>query len=168
MKLNEKIKYYRKDLNLTQQELADLSGISLRALSNYEKGLREPSMEVLIRIAKALMIPVNNLKPQITKSPEIEYLFAGTGKLMEGLYGKYFAEIENKNEEEINLLYNLLKIRYGEENITMNRSIDSEFIELNIGDKTIIYTKQEFEKFIDHVSTLFPTFKMILDSSKIK
>ena len=162
MKLNEKIKYYRKDLNLTQQELADLSGISLRALSNYEKGLREPSMEVLIRIAKALMIPVNNLKPQITKSPEIEYLFAGTGKLVEGFYGKYFAEIENKNEEEINLLYNLLKI------ITMNSSIDSEFIELDIGDKTIIYTKQEFEKFIDHVSTLFPTFKMILDSSKIK
>ena len=46
MKLNEKIKYYRKDLNLTQQELADLSGISLRALSNYEKGLRSEERRV--------------------------------------------------------------------------------------------------------------------------
>lgn len=81
MNLNEKIKYYRNKLNLTQQELADSAGISLRALSNYERGSRVPSMEVLIKIAKALDVPVKEIQPKLIKSPEIEYLFAGVGKL---------------------------------------------------------------------------------------
>lgn len=166
MNLNEKIKHYRKNLNLTQQELADLSDISLRALSNYENGSREPSMEVLIRIAKALNISVTKLNPNLKESPELSYLFSGGGKLVEYFNGKYFAEIENKNDDEIKLIYKLLKIRYGEENININHTLDDEFIELTIGDKNIVYTKEDFEKFIDHIVNLFPTFKMILDSSK--
>lgn len=82
MNLSEKIRYYRNNLKITQQELADKAEISLRALSNYEKGVRVPSMEVLIKIAKALDIPVEKLQPQLIKSPEITYLFAGSGKLV--------------------------------------------------------------------------------------
>nr|UVN03563.1 MAG: helix-turn-helix domain protein [Bacteriophage sp.] len=161
MKLSEKIKLYRKKNKMTKSELARLINVSPSYITKLENGEKEnPSLEVKIKIANVLGCSVSELGDLS--------LFAGTGKLIEGFYGKYFAEIENKNEEEINLLYNLLKIRYGEENITMNSSIDNEFLELNIGDKTIVYTKQEFEKFIDHVSTLFPTFKMILDSSKTK
>lgn len=81
MNLNEKIKYYRNKLNFTQQELAIKAGISLRALSNYEKGLRTPSMQTLLKIAKALDIPVKVIQPQLIKSPEIKYLFAGSEKL---------------------------------------------------------------------------------------
>lgn len=106
MNLNEKIKYYRKDLNLTQQELADLAGISLRALSNYEKGLREPSMEVLIRIAKALMIPVNKLKPQLARSPEIEYLFAGSGGIIKGFEN---TQLEDMRGDEFKRVADLFK-----------------------------------------------------------
>lgn len=161
MKLSEKIKLYRKKNKMTKSELARLINVSPSYITKLENGEKEnPSLEVKIKIANVLGCPVSELGDLS--------LFAGTGKLIEGFYGKYFAEIENKNKEEINLLYNLLKIRYGEENITMNSSIDNEFLELNIGDKTIVYTKQEFKKFIDHVSTLFPTFKMILDSSKTK
>lgn len=63
--IGEKIKFYRKNLKFTQQELADLAGISLRALSNYEKGTRIPPLEILIKLTKALDINVQDLDVDI-------------------------------------------------------------------------------------------------------
>lgn len=65
MKLNEKIKFYRKRILMTQSELASKSDISLRALSNYESGLRTPSLEIKIKLAKALNIQVTDLDSNI-------------------------------------------------------------------------------------------------------
>lgn len=53
------IRKYRKDNNMTQKELADKSNISLRALSNYENGLRIPPLEMRIKISKILGIPLD-------------------------------------------------------------------------------------------------------------
>ena len=64
MKVNERIKYYRKKLSITQSELAQKTGISLRALSNYETGLRKPPLEVLLKIADVLDISVVDLDPE--------------------------------------------------------------------------------------------------------
>lgn len=61
MKLKDKLKYYRKKAHMTQSELANKSGISLRAISNYENGLRTPPLEILIKIAKALNIQATDL-----------------------------------------------------------------------------------------------------------
>lgn len=41
----------RKSSGLTQQELADRLGISRSAIGNYEKGIREPDLETLEKIA---------------------------------------------------------------------------------------------------------------------
>lgn len=54
MSIGEKIKSYRNKAKLTQKDLAEKSGISLRALSNYESEIRDPSMEVIIKISDAL------------------------------------------------------------------------------------------------------------------
>jgi len=59
MDLNEKIKFYRSKSGMTQRELAESSNISLRALSYYEKGIRQPPLEVMIKISKALNIPID-------------------------------------------------------------------------------------------------------------
>lgn len=59
MDLNEKIKFYRSKRGMTQKELAESSNISLRALAYYEKGLRRPPLESMIRISKALNIPLD-------------------------------------------------------------------------------------------------------------
>lgn len=72
MTTGEKIKYYRKDLNLTQQELANLSGISLRALSNYEKGIRKPSLETAIKISRVLRISPKHLNSNAIMLEEIK------------------------------------------------------------------------------------------------
>ena len=41
----------RKQKNLTQQELADMLGISRTSYSNYETGRRKPEIELLIRLS---------------------------------------------------------------------------------------------------------------------
>lgn len=61
MSIGEKINKFRNKLNLTQQELANSAGISLRALCNYEKGIRTPPLEMLIKISKVLGVDVKDL-----------------------------------------------------------------------------------------------------------
>lgn len=45
-----------KQKGMTQQELADAANVQQRAISLYITGKREPSLEVLFRIAKALKV----------------------------------------------------------------------------------------------------------------
>ena len=48
----------RKEAGLTQVQLADKLGITGAAYASYEGGRREPSLDMLIRVANALGIPV--------------------------------------------------------------------------------------------------------------
>lgn len=61
MVLGEKIKYYRELNNLTQDELAKLSGLSKNSIYNYENNKREPSIYNTSKIADALNIDINKL-----------------------------------------------------------------------------------------------------------
>ena len=56
-----RLKKSRKSLHLTQKQLADMAGISERAIQNYELGVREPSLSVLISIANALNCGIDYL-----------------------------------------------------------------------------------------------------------
>ena len=53
---SSKIKKLREKRQLTQKQLAELSGISESALRSYELGDRKPKKEVLEHIAKALRV----------------------------------------------------------------------------------------------------------------
>ena len=55
------IKLYREKSNLSQEEFADKIGISRRALINYEKGERTPSIEILYKISIECNIPLRCL-----------------------------------------------------------------------------------------------------------
>ena len=50
--MNEKLKQLRKERELSQKEVANILGITISAYSNYEQGIREPSYDILIKIAK--------------------------------------------------------------------------------------------------------------------
>lgn len=55
---------------LTQQELADRTGISIASISRYENGIQPFSQESLENIAKALGCPVRELIPAAPGEPE--------------------------------------------------------------------------------------------------
>ena len=48
------VKQRRDTLRISQQELADLSGIGVRTIYEIEKGIANPTLEVLNRLADVL------------------------------------------------------------------------------------------------------------------
>lgn len=46
----QKLKYLRLDKGLTQAEVSKELGLSRNAIANYEMGIREPSLEILVKI----------------------------------------------------------------------------------------------------------------------
>lgn len=61
MNVGENIRKYRKEKGLTQSELAHKTSLALSTIQRYEKGHRQPTMQVLQKIADALGIPVYRL-----------------------------------------------------------------------------------------------------------
>jgi len=52
--IGQNIRAARKKEGLTQKQLAEKSGIATITLQQYERGVREPKLETIARIAKAL------------------------------------------------------------------------------------------------------------------
>ncbi len=62
MKIGERIKSHRENLKLSQQALAAMCGWeNATRISNYEKNYREPTLEDIKQLAKALGVPPNRL-----------------------------------------------------------------------------------------------------------
>ena len=59
--MGRSIRTLRKRRNLTQKELAQLSGLSESSLRSYELGARYPKADGIARIAKALAVPLELL-----------------------------------------------------------------------------------------------------------
>lgn len=51
MNFGEKLKELRKEKNMTAQTMAKILGITRSAYSNYEQNIRQPSYEILTKIA---------------------------------------------------------------------------------------------------------------------
>lgn len=58
---SKKLRETRMARNMTQQKLADAVGLALRSYQCYEQGTREPSLEMLIRLADVLKVPTDYL-----------------------------------------------------------------------------------------------------------
>ena len=52
--ITRKFKEYRIDYPLTQKELADKTGVSLRSIARFESGKYNPTVEFLVKVCKAL------------------------------------------------------------------------------------------------------------------
>lgn len=61
MEIGEKIKKIRLEKNMKQSDLAKEANISRVAVGNYERGDRQPNIEILTKIAAALNVEVNDL-----------------------------------------------------------------------------------------------------------
>ncbi len=61
IKLGKNIKKRRKELHLTQQQLADRLNISLNFMGKIEVAFSKPSLDTLIDIAQKLEISVSDL-----------------------------------------------------------------------------------------------------------
>lgn len=44
------LKFYRKQLGLNQQQIADKIGVTRQCYAHYEQGIREPNLDILKRL----------------------------------------------------------------------------------------------------------------------
>lgn len=73
--IGEKIRYYRKQLNLTQEELGRKINTGKSRISNYETGYRTPQQDDLFELADALNISINDLFPPTTDGLDINRIY---------------------------------------------------------------------------------------------
>lgn len=72
----EKLKARRKELKMTQFDLADKLGISIPAVSNWERGVKQPStekvalLEILLKVPKGYFTEIDIVRYYNTLSPE--------------------------------------------------------------------------------------------------
>jgi transcriptional regulator with XRE-family HTH domain len=59
----------RKAAGMTQEELADLSGLDRTTISQVERGKGAPRVETLIRLAGALDVDPGDLLPELSWEP---------------------------------------------------------------------------------------------------
>ncbi len=65
----EKVKTARSELGLTQAELGEAVGVSLRTILDYEKGKKSPRQSTLLKLAKALKVSVKFLTDDTCNNP---------------------------------------------------------------------------------------------------
>ena len=63
--LGMRIRFLRKQRNLSIEDLSLEAGLNRNYLSDLERGMRNPSLKVLSRIAKALKISISELTKAI-------------------------------------------------------------------------------------------------------
>lgn len=95
MTYGENLKYLRKQSGYTQQGLANATGISQSLISSWELGIREPSMDMLKKIAVFFSVPISTLISEnhadqdtvqaiadsLHQNPDLRLLFDKTRKM---------------------------------------------------------------------------------------
>ncbi len=60
-KLGKKVRQLRIDLELTQEKLGEMTNLDRTYISGIERGIRNPSIAAIERLAKALKVRVSDL-----------------------------------------------------------------------------------------------------------
>ncbi len=59
--LGKRIKFLRENVHLTQEKLAEKSGISLDYLGKIEVNINKPGLKTIIKLAKALDVEIKEI-----------------------------------------------------------------------------------------------------------
>ena len=96
--IGNRIRKCRKQLNMTQQKLAEISDLSDTNISHIERGATKLSLPSLIAIANALHTTTDYLLMDVIDNSTVQFQ-------------KEFATLlEGCSKEEYKLLYNLCKV----------------------------------------------------------
>ena len=77
--VGRKIAAKRKEMNMTQTELADAMGVSFQAVSNWERGNSMPDISKLPELSGLLQITVDELLAEEGSTELVKHILAGDG-----------------------------------------------------------------------------------------
>ena len=61
MKFSDNLKKLRKDMNLSQEDLADKLGVSRQSISKWESGVVYPEMDKMVQLCKIFNLSMDDL-----------------------------------------------------------------------------------------------------------
>lgn len=154
--IGENIKKFRESKGLSRNELSDKIDVSASGLANYENGNRLPSVEVLIRLATVLQIPIDlligsKLTPYCDLNGNFSYM-------VDSQFGEFNPEYESYMEfleRNLSLLDD-----YKKDNVFVSNSLPSFTSELitcickSYLKNGIQIDKNDFNKFLDEKTNI--------------
>lgn len=90
MYVKDKLIEFRKMHNLTQRQIAKKLGITHSGYSKYERGQREPGLEVLVKLAELYKMPIQTFFMRTDKKYKYQNLFMAE---LGTLYDRKYKEI---------------------------------------------------------------------------
>lgn len=99
MSFGLKLKYYRKQKKLSQDELSKFAKISPSAICQYERGGREPSLSNLIKLANAFKITIDDLLNKKIKEPKIYKFIASIDYIKDN-----FIQLEAQEHDALDIM----------------------------------------------------------------
>ena len=112
MEFSERLKELRKKANFTQVEVAEKLGISQPAYASWERGVKKPTQENLVKIAQVLNVSVDYLVGNLEESDEldnIELLFRMNSKGLteeeKGIFKKELIEFMEERKRAFRKTY---------------------------------------------------------------
>ena len=121
------IKSLRVDNDFTQQEIADALGITRSRYSNYENGINEPSLDILIRLSKLFNCSIDDLlkiKINTIIKNKIDSIITEEPKTSLGLNEFNYSDLKKKLIENRNFYEKKKKTILGEIDVKISE-IDS-------------------------------------------
>lgn len=97
----ERLKEYRREHNLTQQELGDKVGLTKQAISRYEAGPRVPNVRIAARFAEVMGVSLSWLSGEDEPAVSPAVISPNRRALLE--------MVETASEEQISMLLRLAK-----------------------------------------------------------
>ena len=110
MKFSERLKDLRKQAGLTQVDVAERLGISQPAYASWERGVKKPTQENLVKIAQTLNVSVDylvgNSEEKTDELDNIELLFRmnskGLTKEEKAVFKKELIEFMEERKKNFN------------------------------------------------------------------
>ena len=97
------IKQARLKAGMTQAELAKKLSVTPQAISQYERNLKKPKLETVVRLAEALGVCVPDLYPEGTQSlPILEWMESRSIPIVSGPPAGYWDQLQDKKEASKN------------------------------------------------------------------
>jgi len=98
--IGEKIKKQRRKLGISQEQLAEILGVTYQQIQRYENGMNKLNVENIQRVADALNIPVSYFfeaeKPSKAAEKSAAYLPSDETKLL-----RHFRKIKSSGSKNI-------------------------------------------------------------------
>lgn len=100
MTIGERIAYLRQKRGLTQSALAELLGVSDKAVSKWERGISRPEVTILSDLSSALGVTADELiRDGDEPIDEPDVRFISLEKYLRGDFGYYVPDLHPVNEE---------------------------------------------------------------------